>query len=179
MQRKLLLRAHGPILIHSMIQSPGSSAEKDRARSRAVDLDVAIRAIRVLCVQVVLRTCGFICADTVRDAVTGQTELCDAARSQQAWIGRAVWRVTRNAPFSLNGGMLINKRSLFVSVTLDARSIGAGRQSRLFQLKSAVWVVAIAASHRTFEHFVMERQVELVLRFAVTTEAKLWLALFQ
>ena len=75
--------------------------------------------------------------------------------------------------------MLVNERALFVSVALDARGVGAGRKSRLFQLESAVWVVAIAASHRAFEHFVMERQVELVLRFAVTTEAKLWLALPQ
>ena len=75
--------------------------------------------------------------------------------------------------------MLVNKRTLFVSVTLDTRGIGARRQSRLFQLESAVWVVAIAASHRAFEHFVMERQVELVLGLAVTTEAKLWLALLQ
>jgi len=73
--------------------------------------------------------------------------------------------------------MLVNKRTLFVSVTLDTRGVGAGRESRLFQLKSAVWVVAIAASHRAFEHFVMERKVELVLRFAVTTEAKLGIAL--
>ena len=75
--------------------------------------------------------------------------------------------------------MFVNKWTLFVCVTLDARGVRAGRQSRLFQLEPAVWVVAIAAAHRAFEHFVMERQVELVLRFAVTTEAKLWLALLE
>ena len=47
-----------------------------------MDLDVAIRAIRVLRVQVVLRTGGLIRTDTVRDAVACQTELCDAARTQ-------------------------------------------------------------------------------------------------
>ena len=87
--------------------------------------------------------------------------------------------MTRDASVSLDRSMLVNKRALFVSVALDARGVGAGRKSRLFQLESAVWVVAIAASHRAFEHFVMERQVELVLRFAVTTEAKLWIALLQ
>lgn len=90
-----------------------------------------------------------------------------------------MWRVTRDATVSLNRSMLVNKRTLFVSMTLDTRGIRAGRQSRLFQLESAVRVVAIAASHRAFEHFVMERQVELVLGLAVTTEAKLWLALLQ
>ena len=90
-----------------------------------------------------------------------------------------MWRVTRDATISLDRGMLVNKRTLLVSVTLDARGVGAGRESRLFQLESAVWVVAIAAAHRAFEYFVMERQVKLVLRFAVTTETKLWLALLQ
>ena len=37
-------------------------------------------------------------------------------------------------------------------------------------------IVAIAALHRPFEDLVMERQVELVLRLAMTTETKLWLA---
>ena len=90
-----------------------------------------------------------------------------------------MWRVTRYATIRLDRSVLVNKRTLFVSVTLDASGIGAGRESRLFQLESAVWVVAIAASHRAFEHFVMERQVELVLGLAVTTETKLWIALLQ
>ena len=77
MQRNLLLRAHGPIL---------SSAEKDRARTRPVNLDVAIRAICVLRVQVVLWTGGLVRADAVSSAVTRQTQLCDAARNQQPWI---------------------------------------------------------------------------------------------
>ena len=47
-----------------------------------MNLDVAIRAIRVLRVQVVLRTGRLIRADTVRDAMAGQTELSDAARAQ-------------------------------------------------------------------------------------------------
>ena len=122
-----------------------------------MNLDMAICAIPVLCVQVVLRTCGFICADTVRNAVTGQTELCDAARNQHAWIGRAVWSVTRAAPFGLNGSMFVNKRSLFICVTLDASCIGAGGQSRLFELKAAVWIVAVAAPHGAFQHLVVER----------------------
>jgi len=86
-------------------------------------------------------------------------------------------RVTRDAAVGLDGRVLVNKRTLLVSMALDAGSIGAGRQTRLFQLKSAVWVVAIAALHRAFQHFVMERQIELVLCFAMTTQAKLWLAL--
>ena len=58
------------------------STEKDRTRTRPVDLDMAVRAIRVLRVQVVLRTSRLIRADTVRDAVTRQTELGNAACRQ-------------------------------------------------------------------------------------------------
>ena len=47
-----------------------------------MDLDVAIRAICVLRVQVVLRARGFVRADAVRDAVASQAELCNAARRQ-------------------------------------------------------------------------------------------------
>ena len=86
-------------------------------------------------------------------------------------------RVTRDASLSLYRRMFVNKRALFVCVTLDAGCIGAGRETRLFQFKTAVWIVTIAAFHRAFEHFVMEGQIELVLRFAMTTEAKLRLTL--
>ena len=47
-----------------------------------MDLDVTIRAIRVLRVQVVLWTSGLIRTHTMRDAMTSQTELCDATRRQ-------------------------------------------------------------------------------------------------
>ena len=88
-----------------------------------------------------------------------------------------MWSVTRDASFGLDWSVLVNERTLFVCVTLDAGGIGASGQSRLFQLKSAVRVVTIAALHRAFQHFVMERQIELMLRFAVTTDAKLRLTL--
>ena len=58
-------------------------------------------------------------------------------------------------------------------MTLDAGCVRTGREPRLFQFKTAVRVVAIAASHRAFENFMMERQIKLVLRFAVTTDAEL------
>ena len=71
--------------------------------------------------------------------------------------------------------MLINERTLFIDVTLNARCIGACSESCLFKLETAVWIVAVAALHRPFEHLVMERQIKLVLGLAVTTQAKLWL----
>ena len=90
-----------------------------------------------------------------------------------------MWSVTGDAPIGLDRSMLINKRSLLVRMTLDASCVGAGRQSSLFKFETAVWVVTIAALHRTFQHLVMERQTELVLRLAMTTETKLWLAVLE
>ena len=90
-----------------------------------------------------------------------------------------MWSVTRDAPFGLNGSMLVNKRSLFVCVTLDAGGIGAGGEASLFEFKAAVRIMTVAAFHRAFQHLVMERQVELVLRFAMATEAKLRLAVLE
>jgi hypothetical protein len=62
--------------------SLSSSPEKHRTRARAVDLDMAIRAIRVLRVQVVLWTSRLFRAYTVSRAVTRQTELRHATRDQ-------------------------------------------------------------------------------------------------
>ena len=88
-------------------------------------------------------------------------------------------RMTSNAAFSLNRRMFVNKRSLLVCVTLDASCIRSRRQSRLFELETAVRIVAVAALHRAFQHLVMERQVELVLCLAMTTETELRFAVFE
>ena len=87
--------------------------------------------------------------------------------------------MTGYAPISLNRRVLVNKWSLLVGVTLDTSRVGASCESRLFKFETAVRIVAVAALHRSFEHFVMERQVELVLRLAMTTEAKLRFACSQ
>ena len=86
-------------------------------------------------------------------------------------------RMTSNAAFSLNRRMFVDEWSLLVCVTLDASRIGSRRESRLFEFETAVRIVAVAALHRAFQHLVMEGQVELMFGFAVTAQAKLWLAL--
>ena len=68
--------------MYSLVMAQPHSAEKDRARAGAVNLDVTVRAVRVLRVQVVLWTSGLVRADAVRRAVTRQTELGHAARDQ-------------------------------------------------------------------------------------------------
>ena len=92
-----------------------------------MDLDVTVRAVCILRVQVVLRPRRLLRPNAVRRAVTGQTELSYAARYQQARIRRAVRRVTGDAAVGFHRRMLVNKRSLLVGVTLDAGGVCAGR----------------------------------------------------
>jgi len=87
--------------------------------------------------------------------------------------------MTGHTPFGLDGSMFISERSLLVCVALNTRGIGASREPCLLQLKTAVRIVAIAALHRPFENLMMERRIELVLRFAMATQAKLRLAHLQ
>ena len=81
--------------------------------------------------------------------------------------------MTGNTTICLHGRVFINKRALLVCVALDAGCVRARRQPCLLQLKTAMRVVAIAAFHRAFEYFVVERQVELMFGFTVTTYAQL------
>lgn len=150
-----------------------SLTEKDGTRSGTVNFDMAVCAIGVLRVLVVLWSSRLLRAHAMRDAVTRQTELRHATRSQQTWIRRTVRRMTGDAPFGFHRSMLVNKRPLLVRVTLNTRGVEARRQPGLFKLKSAVRVVTIAALHRAFQHLVMERQLKLVLDFTVTAQAEL------
>jgi len=81
--------------------------------------------------------------------------------------------MTGDATVGLNRSVFINKRSLLVRMTLDTSCIEARCESRLLEFETAVRIVAGAALHRSFQHFVMKRQIELVLGLAMTTEAKL------
>ena len=87
--------------------------------------------------------------------------------------------MTSNAAFGLNRSMFINKGTLLVCVTLEAGRVDAGRESRLFEFKTAVRIVAVAALHSAFQHLVMERQLKLMLGLAVTSQTELRFARFQ
>ena len=52
-----------------------------------MDLDMTIRAVRVLRVLIMLRTRGLFSAHTMGNTVTRQTELAHAAGDQQTRIG--------------------------------------------------------------------------------------------
>ena len=118
---------------------------------------MTIRAIGVLRVQVVLRTCGLLSANTVCNAVTRETKLRNAAGNQHAWIRRTVRRMTATATLSLNRCMLVDERPLLINVTLEASCVGPCGESRLFELKTTMRIMAVATLHRAFEDLVMER----------------------
>src|SRR4026209_1844162 len=109
---------------------------------------MTVSAVRILSVLVVLRTGRLLRAYAMRRAVTRQTELRHTAGNQQTRIRRTMRRVTGNASFRFYRGMFVNKGTLFVDVTLDAGCVGASGESCLFEFKTAVRIVTIAALHR-------------------------------
>ena len=121
-----------------------------------MDPDVTCSAIVVLRVLIMLRPLWLLSADFMSLTVAGQAKLIHGGVPQQSRISRAVRRVTRSATFGLHRRMFERERTLLVDVTLDARGIGAGRQPGLLQLEPTMRVMAIAAAHCAFQHFVME-----------------------
>ena len=81
--------------------------------------------------------------------------------------------VTRHAAVGLDRRMFEGKWTLLIGVALDARGVSPNRQSCLFQFETAVWVVAVAASHRSLKNLVMGRHGELMFDFVMTVKAKL------
>ena len=146
---------------------------------RPVNLDVTGRAVGVLRVLIMLWSSRLNGSDVMGHAVTGQTELIDCAESQQPWIGRAVRCMAGHTAFSFQRRMFISERPLFVRVTFNAGCISARGQARLFEFETAMRVMTIAATHRTFHNFVMEGHGESRFNFAVATETKLRVAHLQ
>lgn len=138
-----------------------------------MDLDVTSRAILVSQARLVVKIRCVRRADLVRVAVTLQAELAHARTIQQLRIRRTVRRMTRRTAFHFQRRVLENEWSLLVRMTLQTTRVGASRQTRLFELKAAVWIVTIAALHQPFEHLVMKRPAKLGLRFTVTTDTEL------
>ena len=138
-----------------------------------MDLRVAGCAVGVLRVLVVLRPGRFRRAYVVSQAVASQTKLIDRAEAQQTRIRRTVRRVASRASFCLYRRMFVSEWALFVGVALDATCVRTSRESGLLQLKSAMRIMTITATDRSFENFVVEGRIELRLNFAVATQAKL------
>ena len=143
-----------------------------------MNLDVTISATGILRVLVVRWTSRLVGAHAVIDRMTGQAQVIDCTELQHSRIGGSVRHVTRNTAVGLDRCVFEGKWTLLIGVALDAGRVGANRQPRLFQLKTAVWVVTVAAFHGPFEDLVMLRHSELVFDFTVTTQAQLRLTVF-
>ncbi len=124
----------------------------------AVNLHVTSGAILILRELVMGRWRLNRAHDVRNRTVARQAKLIYRAVLEQSRIRRAVRRVTRGAPFRLHRRMFERKRPLLVYVTLDASRVRSGSKPGLLQLEPAVRIVAIAATHRTFQNLVMERR---------------------
>src|SRR5215213_4605824 len=87
--------------------------------------------------------------------------------------------VARGTALKLYCRVFKHKRSRFIRVTPNATGISSDCQSRLLRLEAAVRIVAVAACHGAFEHFVVKRLRELRFCFVVAAHAQLRLALLE
>jgi len=136
---------------------------------RPVNLHMTRGTVSVLRILIMLRAGRFDGANVMRDAVARQAKLVDGGEPQEPRIRGAVRSVASYTSFSIKRRVFVGKRTLLVGVTLDASCIATGSQSCLLELKAAMRVVAIAALHGSLEHLVMERLIEIGLRFTMTT----------
>src|SRR5262249_41021112 len=100
---------------------------------RSVDFEVTGGAVRVARVVDVVERRGSSpdsCAVRVWNAgsvrMAFETEELDDVARQQFRVGRAVRRVADLAAFDFDRSVLVNERTLFVSMTFDAGRIAAG-----------------------------------------------------
>ena len=88
-------------------------------------------------------------------------------------------RMAGRASFNLDRSMFEGERSLFVGMTPNAACISARCQACLLGLETTVRVVAVGASHRTFQNLMVERLIELVLYLCMARQAELRLTYLQ
>ena len=97
----------------------------------------------------------------VGQAMASQTQLVDRAVLQQPRIRRTVRCMTGRASFGFYRSVFVSKRPLLIHVALNASGVGAGRESGLLQLETAMRIVTIGALHETLVDAVLKRHGEL------------------
>lgn len=93
--------------------------------------------------------------------------------SQETWVRRTMRIVARTATFRFDRRVLINKRTCLFRMALYTDGVPGDAAMQSFVLEGAVWIVAIAASHQPFIHFVMERLRKSGLHVGVAGIAEL------
>ncbi len=102
-----------------------------------------------------------------------QTECVDVIPSQETWIRRTVRIVARTATFNPDWRVLINKRPRLLRMALHTGGIAGDAASQSLLLEVSMWIVAIAATHQTFVHLVVERLRKSGLHVSVAGIAEL------
>ena len=85
-----------------------------------------------------------------------QAQCVHIAAIQQTRIGRTVREMTECATFSLNGRMLIDKRTGNLGVTFHADRVSVNTAAQLLLLKRSVRIMTAAATNQPFVHLVMK-----------------------
>lgn len=120
-----------------------------------------------------------------RSRMALQAQRVDIIAGQQPRVWRSVWVVARCAALGLDHRMRVDERAGRLGMALRAYYVaaGAGVQHRGGFLQGAferaVRIVAIAAGHQTFIHFVMKGLSERRLDVGVAAIAELWLRHFE
>ena len=115
--------------------------------------------------------------DARRRCMALETEHSFFPARQQLPVHAAVRRVTRRAPFHLDGGMFEHKGTTLLRVAL--RACVPARLRQFVPVRRSVWRMAIGALHEAFRHPVMRGQSELRPDIAMAVVAKFRLALLQ
>ena len=98
---------------------------------------------------------------------------------QQPRIGRPMGRVACNAPLGFDHGMLKDKWAGGLAMALGADLILIGSCLQLLAFKGAVGIMAVAARHQPFIHFVVEGLSERRFHFGMAGVAQLRLGDFE
>jgi len=144
-----------------------------------MNLHVTGGAIGVLRILIMLRTSRLARADVMRQAVAREAKLIHGAESKQTRIRGTVRRVAGRAAFRLHWSVFVSKRPLLVHMALETWRVPTRCQSHLFEFKTTVWIMTVAAFYRAFENFVMEGLVKVGLRFSMAAHANLRVTCFQ
>ena len=95
---------------------------------------------------------------------------------EQARIGGSVWHMTGGATLAFDRKVLIDKRSPFIGMTLEADLVLVGSGSELMGLFRTMGIVTIAANEKSLIDAVPEGTAELCLLHGVAAVAQSWLA---
>lgn len=110
-----------------------------------------------------------------RECVALKAQQVYLADAQEAWICRSVWCVTTVAALGLHGNVLIDERTLFVDVALDANLVATRQCPNLADGGRAMSVMTVAALDETFVDPVVKWLRKVCLGGCMASITEIWL----